>query len=114
MSATGIITDIILEENSKNIRVILVQYDNCNDGEEAKINSTYKHVNEDSVPTSKVQASATINGCKSCQGSRTQFPPCASLGNNNSQMSGINIGRNSGRYDIFKRTVCSRTGICCF
>ena len=67
--AVGIVTDIILEENSRNIRLILVQFDNCNVGEEAKINSTYKHVNVDSVLISKGQASATGNSHNSCQGS---------------------------------------------
>ena len=72
--AMGIITDIILEENSRNLRVILVQFASCNVGEEAKINSIYKHINVDSVPVSKVQASATINDHNSCQGSQKQFP----------------------------------------
>ena len=67
--AIGIITDIILDENSTNIRVILVQFDNCNVGEESKVNSIYKHVNVDGVPLSKVQVSATITGHNSCQGS---------------------------------------------
>ena len=62
----GIITDIILEEYSRNIRVILVQFDNCILCEEEKINSTYKHVNVDNGPISKVQASAKINGNNSC------------------------------------------------
>ena len=67
--ATGIITNIILDEHNNNIRVILIQFDNCAVGEEARINSTYKHINLSSVPISKVQASAAIHGCTSCQGS---------------------------------------------
>ena len=69
--AIGIIPDIILDEHNKNIRVILVQFYNCAVGEEARINSTYKHINLSSVPTSKVQASAASNGHTSCQGSQT-------------------------------------------
>ena len=66
--AVGIITDIILDEHN-NIRVILIQFDKCAVGEEARINSTYKHINLSSVPISKVQASAAIHGCTSCQSS---------------------------------------------
>ena len=72
--AMGINTDIIFDENNKNIRVILIQFDNCAVGEEARMSNTYKHINLSSVPISKVQASAAINGCTSCQGSQTQFP----------------------------------------
>ena len=69
----GMITHIILGEHN-NIRVILVQFDKCAVGEEPRIDSTYKHINPTSMPISKVQASAAIHGCTSCQGSRTQFP----------------------------------------
>ena len=67
--AMGIITDIILDVHNNNIRVILVQFDNCAVGEEARINSTYKHINTSSMPISKVQTSAAIHGHTSCQGS---------------------------------------------
>ena len=70
----GVITDIVLKENSRNIRVILVQFNNCNVGEEVKINRSYKHINVGSVPISKVQASAAISGHNSCQCSPTQYP----------------------------------------
>ena len=70
--AIGIITYIILDEHN-NMRVILIQFDNCAVGEEARINSTYKHINSSSVHISKVQASAAIHGHSSCQGSQTQF-----------------------------------------
>ena len=67
--AVGIITDIIFNEHNSNIRVILIQFDNCAIGEEDRINSTYKDINLSSVPISKVQASAAIHGHTSCQGS---------------------------------------------
>ena len=67
--AMGIITGIILDEHNKSIRVILIQFDNCAVCEEARINITYKHINSRSVPISKVQASAAINGHISYQGS---------------------------------------------
>ena len=73
--AMGIIIDIILDEHKNNIRVILIQFDNCIVGKEARINSTYRHINLSSMPISKVKASAGIHGHTCCQGSQTQFLP---------------------------------------
>ena len=86
--AMGIITYIILDEHN-NIRVILIQFDNCAVCEDTRKNSTYKHINPSSVPISKIQASAAIHGCTSCQGSRTQFPLMLAWA---VTMSEINIG----------------------
>ena len=77
IGAVSIITDIILDEHNKNIRVIIIQFDNCAVGEEARINSTYKHFYLSSVPISKVQASAAINGCTSpAKALKHNFPLC--------------------------------------
>ena len=51
--SVGIITDIILGEHNKSITVILIQFDNCAVGEEARMNSTFKHINLHNVPISK-------------------------------------------------------------
>ena len=82
--AMGIITDIILDEHNNNIRVILIQFDNCAVGEEVRINSKYKHINISSLPISKVQASAAIHGHTLLPKLTNTISPYACLGSNNS------------------------------
>ena len=62
------------EEITKRVKVILVEFDNRDVGQEANSNSWYKHINSKAVPIYKTQAIFPVHGKTSCQASRTQFP----------------------------------------
>ena len=72
--AVGTVKYVITEEITKRVRVILVEFDNTDVGQEAKSNSQYKHINNKAVPIYKTQAIFPVHGKTSCQASRTQFP----------------------------------------
>ena len=51
--AVGTVKYVITEEITKRVRVILVEFDNTDVGQEAKSNSQYKHINNKAVPIHK-------------------------------------------------------------
>ena len=51
--AVGTVKYVITEEITKRVKVILVQFDNRDVGQEAKSNSRYKHINSEAVPIYK-------------------------------------------------------------
>ena len=72
--AVGTVKYVITEEITKRVKVILVELDNRDVGQEAKSKSRYKHINSKAVPVCKTQAILPVHGKMSCQASRTQFP----------------------------------------
>ena len=72
--AVGTVKYVITEEITKRVKVILVESDNTDVGQEAKSNSQYKHINNKAVPIYKTQAIFPVHGKTSCQASRMQFP----------------------------------------
>ena len=70
----GTVKYVITEEITKRVKVILVEFDNKDVGQEAKSNSQYKHINSKAVPIYKTQAIFTVHGKSSCQATWTQFP----------------------------------------
>ena len=70
----GTVKYVITEEITKRVKVILVEFDNRDVGQEAKSNSWCKHINSKAVPIYKTQAIFPVHGKTSCQASQTQFP----------------------------------------
>ena len=70
----GTVKYLITEEITKRVRVILVEFDNTDIGQEGKSKSLYKHINSKAVPIFKTQAIIPVNGNTSFQASQTQFP----------------------------------------
>ena len=72
--AVGTVKYVITKEITKRVKVILVEFDNTDVGQEAKSNSQYKHINNKAVPIYKIQAIFPVHGKTSCQVSGMQFP----------------------------------------
>ena len=70
----GTVKYVITEEITKRVKVILVEFDNRDVGQEAKSNNQYKHINSKAVPIYKTLAIFPVHGKTSCQASQTQFP----------------------------------------
>ena len=69
--AVGTVKYVITEEITKGVKVILVEFDNTDVGQEAKSKSLYKHINSKAVPICKTQAIFLVNGKTSFQASQT-------------------------------------------
>ena len=65
----GTVKYVITEEITKRVKVILVEFDNRDVGQEAKSKSQYKHINSKAVPICKTQAIFPVHGKTSCQAS---------------------------------------------
>ena len=72
--AVGTVKYVITEEITKRVKVILMEFDNRDVGQEAKSKSLYKHINSKAVPICKTQAIFPVDGKPSFQASQTQFP----------------------------------------
>ena len=73
--AVGTVKCVITEEITKRVKVILVEFDNRDVGQEAKSKSLYINIlNSKAVPICKTQALFPVNGKTSFQTSLTQFP----------------------------------------
>ena len=53
---------VITEKIMKRVKVILVEFDNTDVGQEAKSKHLYKHINSKAVPICKAQAIFPVNG----------------------------------------------------
>ena len=67
--AVGTVKYVITEEITKRVKVILMECDNKDVGQEAKSNSQYKHINSKAAPIYKTQAIFPVHGKTSCQAS---------------------------------------------
>ena len=66
---------VITEEITKGFKVVLVEFDKKDVGQEAKSKSLYKHINSKALPICKTQAFFPVNGKTSFQASQIQqFP----------------------------------------
>ena len=70
----GTVKYVINEEITKRVKVILVEFDNRDVGQEANPKGLYKHINSKAVPICKTQAIFPVNGKTTFQASQTQFP----------------------------------------
>ena len=65
----GTVNYVITEEITKRVKVILVEFDNRDMGQEAKFKSQYKHINSIAVAICKTPTIFPIHGKTSCQAS---------------------------------------------
>ena len=65
----GIVKYVITEEITMRVKVILLEFDNRDVGQEAKSKSLYKHINSKAVPICKTQAIFPVHSKTSCQAS---------------------------------------------
>ena len=67
--AVGTVKYLMTDEITKRVKVILVEFDNRDVGQEAKSKSPYKHINSKAVPICKTQAIFCVHGKTSFQAS---------------------------------------------
>ena len=72
--AMGLVSNIIMDRLSQDIKAILVVFDNSDVGEDARSRSLYKHINANVVPIECGQKGFQLKDKKSCQVTRRQFP----------------------------------------
>ena len=65
----GTVKYVITAEITKRVKVILVEFDDRDVGQEAKSKSLYKHINSKAVPICKKQAIFPVHGKTSFQAS---------------------------------------------
>ena len=70
----GMVVNIVKDAEEVNVKVILVEFDNSDVGQNARNQSLYKKMNGNAVPIVPYQASFQINSSSSCTVSRLQFP----------------------------------------
>ena len=70
----GVVVHIAHDTSTGKMKAVLVKFDDANIGVNARSSSGYKNVDPCAVPISKGQATFTLNGRKSCNAARTQFP----------------------------------------
>ena len=73
---TGIISDIVMNETSTQIKAILVAFDYDTIGKEARCQSIYNYLNPDATPILESKETFPIGwkNSKSFQATRRQFP----------------------------------------
>ena len=70
----GVVSKILFDGSTNKMKTVLVRFEDDRVGVHARNGSTYKGVDPHAVPINKGQATFTVNGRKSCNASRTQFP----------------------------------------
>ena len=70
----GTVVNIVKDAEEVNVKVILVEFDNSDVGQNARSQILYKKMNRNAVPVVPYQASFQINSSASCTASRLQFP----------------------------------------
>ena len=70
----GVVSRFIFDKQTGKVKTVLARFDGEDVGLNAQNGSLYKSLDPGAVPISKGQASFVVNGCKSCNASRTQFP----------------------------------------
>ena len=70
----GVVVHIAHDTSTGKMKAVLVKFDDANVGVNVCSSSGYKNVDPCAVPISKGQATFTLNGRKSCNAARTQFP----------------------------------------
>ena len=75
--AIGIVTDVVLARKNTNIqptiRTIRLKFDSTKAGQSAIVNIKYKHINDSSVPITRMQVHFLVHGEPSFQASHMRF-----------------------------------------
>ena len=72
--AMGTVTNVVIEQITGRISVILVAFDSEHVGQEAMYTSVYNSINQNAVPICQRQATFPVDKNASFQATRTQFP----------------------------------------
>ena len=72
--AMGTVTNVVIDERTGKMIIILVSFDSKHVGQEAMHTSVYKSTNQNAVPIYQTQATFPIHKIASCQATRSQFP----------------------------------------
>ena len=70
----GTVTNVVIEQTTGNISVILVAFDSEHVGQEARYTSVYTSLNQNAVPKHQTQATFPVDKKASFQATRIQFP----------------------------------------
>ena len=70
----GTVTNVVIEQTTGKISVMLVAFDSEHVGQEARYTSVYKSINQNDVPIHQTQATFPVHKKTSFQATRTQFP----------------------------------------
>ena len=73
-SAMGTVTNVIIDQTTGKMSVILVGFDSEHVGQETRYTSVYNSIHQNAVPIHRTQATFTIDKKASFQATRTQFP----------------------------------------
>ena len=72
--AMGTVTNVVIEQATGNISVILVAFYSEHVGQEAMYTSVYNSINQNAVPIHQTQATFLVDKKASFQATRSQFP----------------------------------------
>ena len=72
--AMGTVTNVVIDDRTGKMSVILVAFDNEHVGQETRQTSVYNSIHQNAVPLHCTQATFTIDKKASFQATRNQFP----------------------------------------
>ena len=72
--AMGTVTNVVIEQTTGKISVILVAFDSEHIGQEAMYTSVYNSINQNAVPVHHTQAAFPVDKKAAFQATRSQFP----------------------------------------
>ena len=72
--ALGTVTNVVIEQTTGKMSVILVAFDSECVGQEARYTNVYNSINQNAVPIHQTQATFPVDKKASFQATRTQFP----------------------------------------
>ena len=72
--AVGTVTNVVIEQTTGKINVILVAFHSENVGQEARYTSVYNSINQNAVPIHQTWATFPVDKKASFQVTRNQFP----------------------------------------
>ena len=70
----GAVTNVVIEQTTGRISVILVAFDSEHVGQETRYTSVYNSINQNAVPIHEAQPTFPVDKKASFQATRTQFP----------------------------------------
>ena len=72
--AMGTVTNVVIDQTTGKMSVILVAFDSEHVGQETRYTSVYNSINQNAVPIHQTQATFPVDKKASFQATRTQFP----------------------------------------
>ena len=72
--AMGIVTNVVIDQTTGKMSVILVAFDSEHVGQEAWYTSVYNSINQNALPIHHIWATFSVDKKTSFQATRTQFP----------------------------------------